>query len=298
MLKPIHILDFDGSVTSQPELQRRFQSRIAIQGLRRYEYAARLWTSPSIFKRICQRSFHGLPAGFSFIGSGDYHHYSLGLISEYQTPLTVVIFDNHPDWMKPPHQYHCGTWVYSLARLAHVKRIIIVGLESGDINQDHFKDGDVDSFRQEKIVLLPYQPVEATIPNQGTRTLASKLGQSLEEGIEELLHWINTPQVYVSVDKDCLRLEDAYTNWEQGTLPLSHVTACIRAIAQQHTIVGGDTVGDYSKPRFRSPFKWIGSWLDRKVFRKPEHDALLKRNEVANIALIEAWDGSIGSRHV
>jgi hypothetical protein len=60
-----------------------------------------------------------------------------------------------------------------------------------------------------------------------------------------------------------LRAEDAITNWEQGTLPLETMTACIAAIREHHTIVGADTVGDYSLAVFNSPLKWIDSFFDR-----------------------------------
>lgn len=286
-MQAINILDFDGSITAQQELLAVFNSRIQISPLQKFQYAARLWTSPKKFSAICESAINHLSHGFTLLGSGDFHHFSLGLIARYRIPLTVVLFDNHPDWIKPPHQYHCGTWVYSLARLPHVARIIIVGLESGDINGSEFNKGDVESYLNKKIILLPYQAVEISLDSKSV-ILQSKLSQNLETGIAEIMDYISTQQVYISVDKDCLRLEDAYTNWEQGTLPVSTVTSAIRAIKDKFDIVGADTVGDYSKPAFRSPLKWIGSWLDRKVSNSPSNQFLLKRNELTNIALIQA----------
>ncbi len=286
-MQAINILDFDGSITAQQELLAAFKTRIKISSLRKFQYAARLWTNPKKFSAICESAINNLSDGFTFLGSGDFHHFSLGLIARYRMPLTVVLFDNHPDWIRPPHQYHCGTWVYSLARLPYVARIIIVGLESGDINGNEFIKGDVESYLSKKIILLPYQAVEISLENK-TVILHSKLIQNLEAGIAEVINYISTQQVYISIDKDCLRLEDAYTNWEQGTLPISTVTSTIRAIKDKFDIVGADTVGDYSKPTFRSPLKWIGSWLDRKVSNTPNNQLFLKRNELTNIALIQA----------
>ena len=199
---------------------------------------------------------------FSLLGSGDYHHLTLALLHQHQTPLTLVLFDNHPDWMRPPHQYHCGTWIYAAARLPQVARIVIVGLENGDLCGKKFQDGDVESYLNKKIILLPYTPVNAEV-NTETITLQSQLKASLKQGVQEILSHIPTQNVYISVDKDCLRAEDAITNWEQGTLPLETMIACIAAIRAQHSIVGADTVGDYSPPVFHSPLKWIGSFLDR-----------------------------------
>ena len=287
----VNILDFDGSIVAQHELLNTFKTRIKISNLRKFQYAARLWTSPKKFSAICESAINNLSDGFALLGSGDFHHFSLGLITRYKMPLTVVLFDNHPDWIKPPHQYHCGTWVYSLARLPHVARIIIVGLQSGDINGSEFDKGDVESYLNKKIVLLPYQDVEISLDGK-TVILRSKLSQNLEAGIAEIIDNISTQQVYISIDKDCLRLEDAYTNWEQGTLPIAKVTSAIRAIKNKFDIVGADTVGDYSAPTFRSPLKWIGSWLDRKVSNTPNDQFLLKRNELTNIALLQALSGA------
>ena len=287
-MQQINILDFDGSITSQSELLTIFSKKIIIRNLRKYQHVARLWTSPKKFAEIAKVEIMGLQPGFSLMGSGDFHHFSLAIIGQHKTPLTVVLFDNHPDWIKPPHQYHCGTWVYSLARLSQVVRIIIIGLESGDINGDQFAKGDVESYLSQKVVLLPFQAIEALVENNKTVELHSKLSDDLDKGIAEILRQIPTEQVYISVDKDCLRTEDAFTNWEQGTLPLTTVLAAIEAIKKHSKIVGADTVGDYSRPIFISPIKWIGSWLDRKVSRKPNSEAMLKRNELANIALIKA----------
>jgi len=292
-MRDIHILDFDGSVTAQKDFIGRFQSRIKIRNLRKYAHAARLWTSPNKFAEICQAEFSALSAGFALIGSGDFHHFSLGLIARHTELLTVVLFDNHPDWIRPPHQYHCGTWVYSLARLPHVERVIIVGLESGDIEGKQFLNGDVESFHNQKVILLPYRTVNAEIAKDDYAQLLSYLDQNLDYGIAEIMEYIKTKHVYISVDKDCLRPEDAYTNWEQGTMPLNVVTKAIAAIANKFEIVGADSVGDYSAPKFRSPIKWLGSWLDRKIHRTPSDQTLLKSNELANIALLKALDGSL-----
>lgn len=293
-MRDICVFDFDGSVSAQPELMQQYRDRIELVDLHRHQHSARLWTSPRRFEHIRKEAFSGRQPFFSLLGSGDYHHFSLALIAEHKQPLTVVLFDNHPDWMRPPHRYHCGTWVHTLARLPQVERIVIVGLESGDINGKQFAAGDVESHANGKIVLLPFRTVEAMIPGKGTVSLSSKLQEDLSGGIAEILDAISTEQVYVSVDKDCLRNEDACTNWEQGTLPLNVVLKCIEAIRGRYRVIGADTVGDYSRPHFLSPLKWIGSLLDRPVnawrFRPAKQS--LQLNQAANIQLLRALDGN------
>lgn len=267
-MQGITVFDFDQSVTAQPVFLQRFNTRLTIKSMMPFQRLARLWCSAGNFKKTSAAMQLKNPHQFTLLGSGDYHHLTLALLQQHQAPFTLVLFDNHPDWMRPPHQYHCGSWIYTAARLPQVERIVIIGLENGDLAGKKFLAGDVESYHKQKIVLLPYSAVEAQVcqekdSQQQTVRLESKLKQNLAAGIQEILAAITTMQVYISVDKDCLRSEDAITNWEQGTLPLETVLASIKAIGEVHQIVGADTVGDYSPPVFTSPLKWIGSWLDR-----------------------------------
>ena len=285
----ITIFNVDNSVTAQSDFLQRFSAKISTKSLLSYKRMARLWCSSGEFKKVSAAMQLPNLNQFALLGSGDYHHLTLALLQQHQTPLTLVLFDNHPDWMRPPHQYHCGTWIYAAARLPQVVRIVIVGLENGDLGGKKFQDGDVESYLSQKIVLLPYTPVEAEV-NAEAVTLQSQLKASLKQGVQEILSHISTQQVYISVDKDCLRAEDAITNWEQGTLPLETMIACITAIRAHHTIVGADTVGDYSPPVFNSPLKWIGSFLDRPndAWRMQANAEAHAVNGAANVKIAQA----------
>jgi len=290
----MHIVayDFDGSLVMQQPLLESQGIQLSLQSMRQFERSVRLWASPAVFRKM-SLALQPLAdeRAISLIGSGDYHHVSLALIARFTKPLTVILFDNHPDWMRPPHQFHCGTWVYSLARLPQVQRVVIIGLESGDIEADAFKQGDMESYEQGKIVLLPYQPVQ--IQADTTDYLSSRLQHNLALGISEVLAQIATDDVYISIDKDCLCTADARTNWEQGSMPLSTVTAIIRALGASKQIVGADTVGDFSPLRFRSPLKWIASLIDRRQHPREQLQVASRINAVANTMLIYALTGEI-----
>ncbi len=262
-MQGITIFNVDDSISAQSDFLQRFSAKINTKSLLSFKRMARLWCSSAEFKQVSAAMQLLNLNQFALLGSGDYHQLTLALLQQHRTPFTLVLFDNHPDWMRPPHQYHCGTWIYQAARLPQVARIVIVGLENGDLCGKKFQDGDVESYLNNKIVLLPYTPVVAEISAEQIVTLQSQLKASLKQGVQEILSHISTQNVYISVDKDCLRAEDAITNWEQGTLPLETMTACIAAIREKHAIVGADTVGDYSPPVFNSPLKWVGSFLDR-----------------------------------
>ncbi len=289
-MKGITIFDFDGSVTAQYAFLRRFRHLRITRPMTLFQQSARLWCGERHFCKISQSMQLENINQFSLLGSGDYHHLTLALLQQHKLPLTLVLFDNHPDWMRPPYKYHCGSWVYTAARLPQIERIVIIGLENGDLYGKKFQDGDVESFASKKIILLPYIATESVISTQQTVKLQSHLKLSLKLGMQEILDAITTQCVYISVDKDCLKAEDAITNWEQGTLPLNTIISCIQAIREVHNVVGADTVGDYSKPIFISPLKWIGSLLDRpaNALRMNSQTKADEVNATANIKLAVA----------
>ncbi len=262
-MQGICVFDFDQSITAQTEFLLRFRAKVTTKPLTQFQTKMRLWCSPICFAKVSGAMKMSQKSQFALLGSGDFHHLTLALLQQHQMPLTLVLFDNHPNWTRPQQQYRCNTWIYAAARLPQVERIVIVGLENGDLCGKKFQDGDVESYLNKKIILLPYSSVEISVNAQETFQLQSQLKHSLKAGVQEILDAISTEHVYISVDKDCLRAEDAITNWRQGTLPLVTVTTCIQAICKQHMIIGADTVGDFSPPVFASLFKWIGSFLDR-----------------------------------
>ena len=74
-MQAINILDFDGSITAQQELADAFKTRIKISSLRKFQYAARLWTNPKKFSAICESGINNVSGGFTLLGSGDFHHW-------------------------------------------------------------------------------------------------------------------------------------------------------------------------------------------------------------------------------
>ena len=118
----VAILDFDGSIVGQSSLRGHLADRLTVHDLSAYRTSGRLWASPRCFAAASRRLADIGSPRLTLLGSGDYHHFSLALLARQPGPLTLVLFDNHPDWMRPPHRYHCGTWVYSAAQIgrAHV----------------------------------------------------------------------------------------------------------------------------------------------------------------------------------
>ena len=64
---------------------------------------------------------------FLLYGSGDFHHLSALWVARAARPVTLVSFDNHPDWDIRPPMWCCGSWLNRALDLPHVKKISVWG---------------------------------------------------------------------------------------------------------------------------------------------------------------------------
>lgn len=99
-------------------------------------------------------------------------------------------------------------------------------------------------------------------------------GEALPEP-REVLAALPTPAVYVSIDKDVLRPDDACTGWGTGSLALPNLLRWLATVGCRLQVVGMDVCGEWT-PR-------LPDWPDA------EDRAAVARNERANLALLGLW---------
>jgi hypothetical protein len=135
------------------------------------------------------------------------------------------------------------------------------------------------------------------VANQPLRPRADKpVGR---ERIQELLNPFRTElasrPLYISLDKDVLREEDAVVNWDSGHLTLTEVSELLSVFvnAARGRLAGLDITGDWSPVRLRG-------WL-RHLMHLTEHPALtidandaMRRNQRTNLALVDAIGTALG----
>lgn len=102
----MNILDLDHSLTSQaPIKQRLTDGRATRLDLLELGPQLRLWSTERNYRRFAERLQQRpkrstqRPEIF-FIGSGDYHHLTPALLADLPEPITLIHFDNHPDWVR------------------------------------------------------------------------------------------------------------------------------------------------------------------------------------------------------
>lgn len=218
--------------------------------------ALRLWSRPPALERLRARLREALPARAGptlvFSGSGDFHHISPLLLERALeaadcSSVTVLHFDNHPDWVQFAPGVHCGSWVGWAARMPQVARVLTVGVCSSDIRRPSPRRADLDLVTEGRLELYAYHEPDGagavalcgrswpTIETMGEAAFAEFLGSR-----------IPTQAIYITIDKDVLAPADAATNWDQGRTSLAFLKRLIAPLLATHSLIGADVVGDWS----------------------------------------------------
>ncbi|MDB5457986.1 MAG: hypothetical protein JWP92_3571 [Caulobacter sp.] len=294
-------LDLDTALEQQPTLRER-GGGLAVDA-RDLGPALRLWSRPRALAALAERLRDRAPAGpgpdLVFAGSGDFHHVTPLLIERAIAasdlgPVTVVHFDNHPDWVRFANGLHCGSWVGRAARLPGVAKVITVGVCSDDIDRPETKRADLDLVAERRVELYPYRvPDGGPILRVGDQAWPSIEALGEAEFAALLASRITTPAIYVTIDKDVLRSGEAITNWDQGRLSLDGLEALIRAVCGRARLIGADVVGDWSPPLYgpwpvAALLKRGEAFLDQPRGAAPP-SVVRRTNEGANLRLLSLF---------
>ena len=302
----MNILDLDHSLTAQAPIAQLLDSgRAKRLDLLDLGPQLRLWSSERTWRRFAerlqQRPRHSGPQPeIFFVGSGDYHHLTPAFLSDLPEPVSLIHFDNHPDWVHFAPRRHCGSWVNQALKLPNIQRIVTLGPCSDDLQNPQLKGGNLSALRRGVLQLFPWQHP----PSKVWGRVGDGAGHQQQEN---LLHWRNlaeldwpmflqqmiaslpTDAVWITIDKDVLASEDAATNWDQGGMRLSHLLHAIRVLAAGKRIIGIDICGEYAPPAFSNAFKrWEAKSDQPPAERWSEADLL--RNAATNQALIELFE--------
>jgi arginase family enzyme len=262
----LEILDLDGSVSSDAcgSYGRQWQS-VRVVGLRDLAAQLRLWSGQKAIaetrRRLQAAPPHPDPT-VTLVGSGDFHHLTPLLLERACEPITLVHFDNHPDWVRIAPRWHCGSWVNQALRSERVARVVTIGPCSDDLTWPGLKGGNLPALASGRLV---WNNLAELAPAQIARTILAE---------------ITTDAVWFTIDKDVLPEAEVVSNWDQGQMPLSAVVALIEAIGERHCIAGADICGDYSEPRYDSPLKRWEVRRDQPRRAVPDATALARNAEV------------------
>ena len=296
----LRLLDLDDSLTAQATLRDSAAwASVRTLPMRDLEQPLRLWSRAATMQRARARLAETATAApaVTMIGSGDFHHLAVLLMERVREPVTVIHFDNHPDWVRWAPRWHCGSWVNAALRLEQVAKIITLGPCSDDLVRPQLKGGNLGALATGKLVLLPWRHAPSRVWGRVAdgpghrqehghlrwRNLADASGA---ENVAFILDQIDTQAIWLTIDKDVLPESEALTNWDQGQMPLRALLDLIAGIGARKRIAGADICGEFSLPALRNPLKRIESRVDRPQRRVDI--ARLARNEAINRALLGA----------
>jgi len=300
----LRVIDLDGSVAAQEPLRRRINAGSAtrieatdLAGALRIVAGRR--AKAEFLERLGRQGGEGEGAPVFFYGSGDFHHLTSVLLSRVEEPVTVVHFDNHPDWVRFPATVNCGAWVNRALELPQVRKVVTIGPCSDDLVRPEWQFANLRAVAEGRIALYPWRHAPSRVwgrygkadsfRQQGGHLHWRNLAEvDWSDFLDELIAAIPTASIWLTIDKDVLAPADACTNWDQGELPLSHLMAAVERLASERRIIGADVCGDWSEPRFTDPFRATLAYFDhpRRFTPTPEQLAI---NARVNASMIDCF---------
>jgi arginase family enzyme len=231
-------------------------------------------------------------APFVLYGSGDYHFLSGVLVrraAAAQTPITLVSFDNHPDWDVRPPYWSCGGWAARASRDPCIAKVSVWGCGNFELRFPARTFADRRALREGRLAVHAW----AERQTRSVRTRFDCMSRGDWRGrFGRFAASLAGAEVYVTVDLDCLADGEAVTNWESGLFTAAEVADAIRTLRAHSNVVAGDVCGAWSEPRYeRRGQRFAGRW-DHPKLPRPDRD---RARELNVRALETIWPALTGA---
>lgn len=289
----IELLDLDGAQARQEAV--REQAKVT-HDLQEWGPKIRMGCSFWRYNRFAAELPVSSSPRLTLFGSGDFHHVTLALLKQIKTPFHLAIIDKHPDWVKYMPIMHCGTWLAHALKLPNLRNVYHFG---GDLDFDNsyrhlapwsaLRSGRIKVFPSHRSYTTGDWPkIDHPPLRRDPKILATheELRALLKPVAKELAEF----PLYVSVDKDAVRLREAIVNWDSGKLHLREVEFLIRAIfeANRKPAVGADILGDWSRVRMKGAMREMLDWSEHPTLDVNPVEAA-EVNAAGNERLIDAF---------
>jgi arginase family enzyme len=248
---------------------------------------ARAWGPQLRFSappRLVERFYceHGtdLAVPFLLYGSGDFHYLTALRLRRVAGPIVLVSFDNHPDWDVRPPKWGCGGWVNRALELPHIKHVAVWGCGNFECWWPHQIFGN---RRAERAGILEVHPWADDRPVKDRERKGAILRKNWRERFEQFSKSLVDENLYITIDLDCLRIEEAVTNWESGRFSVADLQWALGKLHESCRIIGGDICGAYSPPKYARRKQRFAAEFDHPKIRLPDEDQI----HAINLAALE-----------
>ena len=122
-------------------------------------------------------------------------------------------------------------------------------------------------------------PLSEEIGNGAARS-CEKTGANISKNSLRKLSGAN---VYVTIDLDCLRVEEAITNWENGRFSVADLAWALGKLREHCQILAGDICGAFSPPVYARWKQRFASEFDHPKLARPSAN----ESQQINLATVE-----------
>lgn len=211
-------------------------------------------------------------APFTLFGSGDFHHLSALWLRQFDGPLTLISFDNHPDWDVRPPRWGSGGWINRALELPCVRNAFVWGCGNFEFNWPHRLFANHAALRNGRLAVRPWAERLHARARSRWETVTRSDWQAR---FSQMASQLSRSSAYVTIDMDCLRTGDAVTNWEQGMFTPNDLAYALNELrAHDVEIIGGDVCGAWSRPTYARRWQKFASAFDHpRLPEVKEHEA-------------------------
>jgi arginase family enzyme len=234
------------------------------------------FSAPARLIEAFYREVGGKLPPFVLYGSGDFHHLTALWVRQLAEPFVLVSFDNHPDWDIRPPRWCCGGWVNRALELPQVNKVSVWGCGNFECWWPGRIFGNRRAEREGRLEIHPW--ADGRPPSDQARPGAI-LPAHWREQFVEFTGALGGANLYVTIDLDCLRAEEAVTNWESGRFTLEDIAWALRQLrASGAKILGGDMCGAFSMPVYARPKQRFAAAMDHPRLPARDPEAAAKIN--------------------
>jgi hypothetical protein len=193
------------------------------------------------------RKLEGDLPSFLVYGSGDFHYLTALWVRRLARPFILISFDNHPDWDVRPPQWGCGGWINRALELPLAKKISVWGCGNFECWWPWQIFGNRRAEREGRLEVHPW--ADGRSPSEQDRH-GAVLRSNWREHFSIFALSLKAMDLYITIDLDCLRAEEAVTNWENGRFTVDDLAWALSELRRNGRIIGGDICGAFSPPQY------------------------------------------------
>jgi arginase family enzyme len=219
-----------------------------------------------------------LATPYLLYGSGDFHYLTALRLRSVSQRFVLVSFDNHPDWDVRPPRWGCGGWVNRALELPQIRRESVWGCGNFECWWPHRIFGN---RRAERAGILEVHPWADDRPVKDRQRRGAILRDSWRERFEQFVKRLNGENIYITIDLDCLRADEAVTNWESGRYMIADLEWALRKLRESSELIGADICGPYSPPEYARRKQRFAAEFDHPKIDLPPADQIRRINLAA-----------------